>query len=345
MRTRRSIVAGLGVMALVGATLFVTASPAAPAGPPIVGYTVIASDGCTLATIDLSTGDVTALGAGFTGLACVDDLAVAPDGTVYGITNFFNGLLIAHLVRFDADGTPVDLGPFTGDFTESELDEGGIAFGPGNQLFVHMQTDEGIGECDGNNDDACLYGVDVDTLVATLIGPPNDGQSDSFHWLAAPCSGSMLSVTEGEPIGPVSTAEPDAETEATVAGDDQAAQGDVGALLVPTDLWTINPTTGLFTAGPPITPTDPDTDEIDVVGIDHDRASGAVYLLGAPLEFVVGPDGVGAQSSFSDVISIFQLDPATGAATELVAVSDSELILGALALPGSCVQTFPLFTG
>ena len=84
MKNVRKLAVGLGVSALL-VVGWVAPQTSAEAVAPM-GYTVIAGDGsCDLATLDLVTGTLTDLPAASSAEACAIDLAAAPDGTVYGI--------------------------------------------------------------------------------------------------------------------------------------------------------------------------------------------------------------------------------------------------------------------
>jgi hypothetical protein len=140
----------------------------AQAGP--VGYTIIFSDGCKLATVGLTDGVVTAVGASFDSLSCVADLTFGNDGSLYGIIGGAEPLR-AHLVRFDlTTGAPTDLGPITGSFTTTQTfgtGDVGIATGNSGRILVTMGTDE-TPAC---GPVLCVYDVDPATLVGTLVGP------------------------------------------------------------------------------------------------------------------------------------------------------------------------------
>jgi hypothetical protein len=140
----------------------------AQAGP--VAYTIIFSDGCKLATVGLTDGVVTAVGANFESLACVADLTFGNDGSLYGIIGG-DPPLRAHLVRFDlTTGAPSDLGPITGSFTTSQTfgtSDVGIATGNGGRILVTMATDE-TPACGSV---LCVYDVDPASLAGTLVGP------------------------------------------------------------------------------------------------------------------------------------------------------------------------------
>lgn len=138
---------------------------------PIIGYTLASSDSqatCELLRIDWATGLTTDLPSTPTAEACVTDLAVAPDGTVYGIAPVASplptalacasvgpvdlcGRPLARLVTFAADGTPtsMEIGPsLTYDFDAESLagfrgvavDNDGVVFVIVNGLWVDVTT-------------------------------------------------------------------------------------------------------------------------------------------------------------------------------------------------------------
>ena len=182
----------LGIAAIV-LPLGSTSSAVATVEPvPTLGYTVI-DDGtglCDLYSIDLATGVLTNLPAPSSDAACVLDLAVAPNRTVYGITGTqyftvgsvrpaYDSVGGAELVTFSADGTPsgtsltVDGLPITG------ISAGSIAVNAAGVVYVI-----GINEttCDprlnapGSFDPSdtyafsCLFTVNTSTGALTQIG-------------------------------------------------------------------------------------------------------------------------------------------------------------------------------
>lgn len=190
------------VMPVVG----LTAGP--DADHPVIGYTLLSYDGqetCELATIDWMSGLVTDLASTPTTEACVTDLAVAPDGTIYGIKAFelFGAggpscvaslctTPLARLVTFAPDGTASDIEiaapaeyPFTTEslngFRGIAVDDDGVVHVIVNGLWVDI-TDcspgpvdgsvTGTSPADGRYDwTACLFTVDPTTGVMTPIGP------------------------------------------------------------------------------------------------------------------------------------------------------------------------------
>src|SRR5687767_6672484 len=170
-----SVIATAGLLA-IGTTAAIAA--------PLAYTTVFDDGGCRIVTVDIATGTTTALSAAPDEEACVSDLAVGPDGRLWGILQLQNGIdLDARLVEFDpATGAILGEGPITGNFTESGLAEGGIAFNSNDVMVVHIVTDEP--GCDESY--VCLYTVDPATRVATFVG--NSGQFETeMFFLTADC--------------------------------------------------------------------------------------------------------------------------------------------------------------
>jgi len=133
---------------------------------PVIGYTLATPDSqetCELLRIDWVTGLTVDLPSTPTADACVTDLAVAPDGTVYGIkaiappepvgvtcASSFCGPPLARLVTFAADGTAtsIEIGPATlnyefsldllGVFRGVAVDSAGVIHVTINNLWVDV---------------------------------------------------------------------------------------------------------------------------------------------------------------------------------------------------------------
>jgi hypothetical protein len=117
---------------------------------PVTAFTVM-DDGqglCDLYTIDLASGVLTDLPAASSEAACALDLAVAADGTVYGISDnigFFSlgsvspaadSLGSAELITFSADGTPSGLTLTVGGFPIGTDSFGSIAIDAAGTVYV-----------------------------------------------------------------------------------------------------------------------------------------------------------------------------------------------------------------
>ena len=176
---------------------------------PVIGYTLASNDSqstCELLRIDWATGLTTDLPSTPTADACVTDLAVAPDGTVYGIkapapipptsitcVTTFCGTTLARLVTFAADGTATitEIGSastytfgssFLGSFYRGiAVDSSGVIHVMINDLWVDVTTCApgpapgsvpGSSVADGIHDgSACLFTVDPSSGEMTLVGP------------------------------------------------------------------------------------------------------------------------------------------------------------------------------
>jgi hypothetical protein len=248
------------------------------------------------------------------------------------------GKPFAQLTRFDTTtGAATILGPITGSFTESFVDDGGgLAFDKVGNLLVQLVTDE-VG-CDG--DYVCLYRVDPTTLAATFIG--NSGAFRvSFSYLAADCAGSLKTLEFGDqdvalPEDTSSTtaaADPGAAaaTPPSDAATDPAASGwpEVNGQAIPNSLITIDPATGLASAlAVPL----PDGQELS--GIDYDKATGTLYLLAG--DFATSVDS-----------TIYTVDTTTGNITPVADLDPGDFFVDTLAIAGTCgtLELQPRFTG
>jgi hypothetical protein len=331
MRRIPKKLAVIALTAVVGSLMAFTATPASAAP---IAYTILSTDGCQLSTIDLATGTVTPLSAGPSGAACVDDLAVAPDGTVYGISDFVASSTSATLVTFNpTTGAVVTTVPFTGDFDESFTARGGIAVDRNGVLYASFTTNED--GCSDLTNDAfvCLYRVDPATAAATLIGPSGFDQIRT-NWLTTNCDDAMLTALDEDDFGPFSA--PDEVTE-------PGAEGEAGAQAEPPglpdsfaddgadpqshqeglDISPVDESTGAVTQGPLM--------DADIFGIEWAPPTGPLYAI--------GEDGDGD--------GVFTVDPATGALTR-VADLDVPQIGGitTLAMAVTCPEELVVvFTG
>src|SRR5262249_17223505 len=126
---------------------------------------------CRLATVDLTSGLVTATSDPASGEACVPDLTETSDGRVVGIREVAGAAPSVHLIQFDTTtGTPPDLGAIgtsPASLPDAGGQDGGIAFDAHGNLFVAM-----AGQDASCNDSAyCLYKVDpANPANATFIG-------------------------------------------------------------------------------------------------------------------------------------------------------------------------------
>jgi hypothetical protein len=338
-----------GVVAMPAANAGILADP--EAAPP-VAYTINGDDfptACSLQRIDLATGAVTPFGAPSPD-ACVADLAVAPDGSVWGIGPAPTPLapLPGELVHFDeTTGDVLSATPFTGAFSDQDLRFGGLAFDAAGTMYAQLVTDEP--GCDTVS--VCLYTVDPATAVATFVGAPGPEFDITFlSFLAADCGTALDTVIPAF----------------TLAGEDPAptSWGDAGASSHDDRdaLASYDGATGLLTE----TAHFPSEDDI-VVGLDYSRADGTLYALVAP-RFLPGEAGTeteattetteapDAAAAADDVyaeallVSLYTVDPASGALTLVAPLPDPEANMAILGIAGSCTAPAPLvleptFTG
>ena len=334
----RRISRKLAVLVALGLSVGVLAVTTTPATAAPIAYTTLITDGCQLATVDLATGAITPLPAGPSGAACVDDLAVAPDGTVYGISDFIDDNNSATLVTFNpTTGAPVTTVAFTGSFTQSFTAHGGIAVDGTGVMYASFTTNEaGCSDFGNTIVMACLYRIDPTTAAATLIGPSGANLIRDF-WLTTNCDGAMLTgeqtelngggavedVTPQAPETPGTEGDASAQAEPSDPVEDFA--DDVGALVHGLRLSSVDEATGTVTSGP-ILGID------DTFGIEWASPNGPLY-------------GIGEIENNGEIPHVFVIDPATGAAT-IVADLDAPQIGGvenlamALTCPAELVVNF-----
>ena len=211
----RRALAGFGALALVvtaGSVLVPASAQTAAPVENLVAYTIIIDTsqigeaqveptGCQLATIDPTTGVVTALGAAPDFDACVIDLAVAPDGVVWGFgaASQFNGSIDTEqaviedvqLIAFAADGSIDAIIPLTYDGTQPVSSAvGGLSVSADGVVHI-MAVNSGLNE---------LFTVDIATGVTTAVA--EDG-AEAFQTGLTDCSSTLLTVNpltmNGEP--------------------------------------------------------------------------------------------------------------------------------------------------
>jgi hypothetical protein len=331
-------------LALAGAG--VVATPAAQAGlgeptePPPAYVLVLADrDSCQLASVDLGSGAVTVLSAAPSAEACADDLAVAPDGSVWGIGDGDDASLEAELIHYDATtGEVLTRTAIQGSFTESGLAFGGLAFDGAGTLYVQLVTDEP--GCDG--DAVCLYTADPTTAQASFVGAPGaDFFATFFAFLAADCGASLRTIGFGALI-----------TGADTTGADTSWDAVVPAAPLSNTLNSYDKASGAMTTGGAF------PDDLFVVGLDYFRTDGTLYALLAPRSVPIETSDptTDATAAAGDVgtsaieVSLYTVDPATVEVTLVAPLSEPDLNLGALAIAGTCpapppIELAPTFTG
>nr|MSZ94491.1 hypothetical protein [Actinomycetota bacterium] len=223
--TARRILLPFAVLALVAAAFVLPfgsssnskANAVTAPAEPITGFTIM-DDGqglCDLYAIDLATGALTDLPAPSSEAACADDLAVASNGTVYGIagTQFFavgsvspsyDSLGGAELITFSADGTPSGQSLTIGGLPISGISAGSIAVNAAGTVYViainettcdPRLTAPGSFTTGDTYAFNCLYTVNLSTGELTQIGDgfsPNRG----VYGLTS-CASNMWSLVPG----------------------------------------------------------------------------------------------------------------------------------------------------
>lgn len=277
-----------------GALVAVGATSASAADP--VGYAIAAGEGeCWLMSVDLVTGEATQLGTPSSD-KCAFDLEFSPDGTTLYGTRVEKGDTgsIATLLEFDlSTGDVTPLGQL-GDFNVGGpgSDQGNLTFGPDGALYTYLvpggveapSTGAVDPACDGSA--FCLFRGTA-TTPGALTYVNSVPQSLTVYWgLATSCGGTTSSLR-------------DALDSASQAG---WAVPHADVSIASQVLTQVNRTA-----------TGPGTTDVGPVGnpflssLDYDTA-GTLYAVGFDQESV-GP-------------SLFTVDPATGAATQLTTLND-----------------------
>jgi len=223
--TARRILLPFAALALVAAAFVLpfgsssnsNANAVTAPAEPVTAFTIM-DDGqglCDLYTIDLATGALTDLPAAASEAACAADLAVAANGTVYGIagTQFFtvgsvnpayDSLGGAELITFSADGTPSGLSLTVGGRPVSGISGGSIAVDAAGTVYV-IALDEAT--CDPRltapgsfttGDTyafSCLYTVNLSTGELTQIGEGFSPNSAVYGLTS--CASNMWSLMLG----------------------------------------------------------------------------------------------------------------------------------------------------
>jgi len=333
---RRTASALLAACVATVGLLAVGISPAAAA--PLAYTTVFTDGGCQIVTVDIANGTTTVLSAAPDPAACVRDLAVAPDGSLWGIDEVEDsGGPEVTLVQFDpATGAILDSGLLTGTFDFSSLESGGIAFDAAGTLYVHMVTDQ-FG-CFGAF--VCLYRVDPATRASTFVGPSFQPEIPMF-FLTANCAGAMLTSQFNGLVTSVPSSgieHPDVDTSAPPEWPDVSAQNSLFEQV----LSSVNTSNGIVIPSIVLPP------NFDVLGIEYDRVSGILYAIGLEESpNATTPDDVGVAQPFND-IAVFVVDPTTGDITLAANFNDKAGFPQGLAIGGECEEEAPLvvsFTG
>jgi hypothetical protein len=328
MRAVRRLLATLATLTV--ATVGLIGLTQAPAVAAPTGFTVLAiGDGsCKLASIDVGTGVTTPIAASGSATACVNDLALAPDGTLYGLEQSGPDVV---LVRFDVStGAATVVGPITtfnaflpGTFPVAL--GGGLAFDAAGTMYVQLVTSDP--QCTGA-DFYCLYkGSPSNPGAVQFVGT-----SQQFEVvvgsLTATCSGTLFaSLPFGLELS-ASAFSPRANSSAPPSFADLQHQLSTQQASF-AELAGVSPTTGKVTT---IGPYGPNT---FMSGLEIDQATGTLW-------------GLGVQEG-DPAFSTFTIDPVTGAATKHVLISQGETVAIGLAITGTCpappVTVQPRFTG
>ena len=275
---------------------------------PITGFTIM-DDGqglCDLYAIDLATGALTDLPAPSSEAACADDLAVASNGTVYGIagTQFFavgsvspsyDSLGGAELITFSADGTPSGQSLTIGGLPISGISAGSIAVDVAGTVYViainettcdPRLTAPGSFTTGDTYAFNCLYTVNLSTGELTQIGDgfsPNRG----VYGLTS-CASNMWSLVPG--LMPLSV--------------DQSPAS-IGIAWA-----SIDPTTGIPTEAGIST---------QLLGFDCVATGNKVYAMSTG---GYGPTANAITPSAPAIPELGTVDPTTGVFTETVTMSN-----------------------
>ncbi|MCU0311876.1 MAG: hypothetical protein MUE36_13145 [Acidimicrobiales bacterium] len=309
---RTVLKAGAAALLLTATATVLPASPvSSQTAPPTTGYTVVSDevDGCRLSTIDLATGVVTPLPAAAGDDACVNDLAVAPDGTVWGIAELDDDpgidLPVLEVDSF-APQAASDLrlrafSPTTGAMVDEVvidiadlgegafLPDGGLAITPDGTVWALFASDS----CDEASQN-CLWTIDPTTGVATLVGPTDTFEQTMFG-LAA-CDAGVVTVVLPR------------EREAIAESTPTVFEPEVGF---------IDPTSGELTDGPALSDFP--------VGYDCAGTFGFA-IIGEP-NFPVGS----STQALGSALATF--DPATGTTTVIADIDPADADITLLAIP------------
>ncbi len=190
MRRLSSLLAGGAlVLSSFGVTTAMSPLSGAADAPPAFAFSIRHEDSeyrpCELVKIDLGTGEVTDFPADPSSDACVNDLAVAPDGTPWGIKEIqpLEEDRAVQLVKFSPTTGDIDQTLQIG-FGEADypwLADGGITF-IGTTAYIQVVTDA----CEDGNE-PCLYTVNTTTGSPTMVG--GSGAVETYMYGLANCNG------------------------------------------------------------------------------------------------------------------------------------------------------------
>ena len=314
--TARRILLPFVVLALVAAAFVLpfgsssnsNANAVTAPAEPVTAFTVM-DDGqglCDLYTIDLATGALTDLPAAASEAACAADLAVAANGTVYGIagTQFFvnvgsvspayDSVGGAELITFSADGTPSGQTLTVDGFPISGISGGSIAIDASGTVYViainettcdPRLTAPGSFTTGDTYAFSCLYTVNLSTGELTQIGEGFSPNSAVYGLTS--CATNMWSLMFG--LMPLSI--------------DQSP----ASFGIP---WaSIDPTTAIATEAGIST---------QLLGFDCVATGNTVYAMSTG---GFGPTGNAITPSAPAIPELGTVDPTTGVFTETVTMS------------------------
>ncbi|MEX1218112.1 MAG: hypothetical protein WEA11_06320 [Acidimicrobiales bacterium] len=319
--TARRIVLTFAALALVAAAFVLPfgsssnsdANAVTAPAEPVTAFTII-DDGqglCDLYSIELATGLLTNLPAASSDAACVFDLAVAPNGIVYGITGrrFFNtGSLTgsadslggAELVTFSADGTPSGTSLTVDDLPISGVSSGSIAVNAAGVVYViainettcdpRLSAPESFDPSD-TYAFHCLFTVNLATGALTQIG---EGFAPNAAVLGlTSCASTMWTISPGmfQP-----------------AGDNQPA-----TVAIP--WFALDPTTAIPTPG---------GIGSEITGYDCLATGDTVYALSTSS---FGMTANSLEPKVRNDATLGTIDPHTGVFTPTVALSDPQALI------------------
>ena len=313
--TARRILLPFAALALVAAAFVLpfgsssnsNANAVTAPAEPVTAFTVM-NDGqglCDLYAIDIATGALTDLPAPSSEAACAQDLAVAANGTVYGIagTQFFvvgsvspayDSLGGAELITFSADGTPSGQTLTVGGAPISGISGGSIAVDAAGTVYVIainettcsslLTVPVSFGPSDGDAF-SCLFTVNLSNGELTQVGEGFSPNAAVFGLTS--CASTMWSLIPG--IFPFSV--------------DQSP----ASIGIP---WaSIDPTTGIPTEAGIST---------QILGYDCVATGNKVYAMSTG---GFGPVGNGISPSAPAIPDLGTVDPTTGVFTETVTMS------------------------
>lgn len=313
--TARRILLPFAALALVAAAFVLpfgsssnsNANAVTAPAEPVTAFTIM-NDGqglCDLYTIDLATGALTDLPAPSSEAACAQDLAVAANGTVYGIagTQFFvvgsvspayDSLGGAELITFSADGTPSGQTLTVGGAPISGISGGSIAVDAAGTVYVIainettcsslLTVPVSFGPSDGDAF-SCLFTVNLSNGELTQVGEGFSPNAAVFGLTS--CASNMWSLIPG--LMPLSV--------------DQSP----ASIGIP---WaSIDPTTGIPTEAGIST---------QILGYDCVATGNTVYAMSTG---GFGPVGNGISPSAPAIPDLGTVDPTTGVFTETVTMS------------------------